>query len=528
MDLHVWIIFVAISLSGFVVEVDSLYASASTYIIKTTGCPDSIPRPKDAREGLPFLPECEEGNMKCFRVQSGSHVALFLSPTPYISDPTSNDHYEIRIQDDTVFFRRNGIFIDDFQSAAGNILSGTEFVELCVSFTNDGTLSVLRNGDEIASWQDTIGPIDVNYILVQKYNDANGEEATFEFCEGVLKLLSQNTLNGVDQNVHVTGSATTTTDHDSTIDGETNNCHEIEPACTTTNPLGIEHESIADSQITASTTSMASGDNHAAHFARLNQARFEDGSTGSWSAGVVDPNQWIQVNMGTPTLVSGIITQGRDIAGTQWVTMFTVEYSRDCITWQDVDIGRVFTGNTDQNTEVTNTFTTPVSATLIRIRPTAWMGWISMRFELLGCQKGDSEWLKIDLKEVYDIKAVTMLVGQENIACPRKWSQYGSGCYIVINTLVTWNAAQADCQSKGGNLVTVRTQGLWEFLDAILATLEPGRWWLGLNDIGNEGDYEGGSLKALNGTEMTEEQITLKTLLELNPIMAMLMRINIV
>ncbi|XP_072022190.1 uncharacterized protein [Amphiura filiformis] len=466
MELHVWIIFLAISLASFAVEVDSSCAPASAYTIKTTGCTDSIPTPQDAKEGLPFLPECEEGNMKCFRVQSDSHVALFLSPTPYISNPATNDYYDIRIQDDTVFFRRNGIFIDDFQYADGNILSGTE---LCVYFTSDGTLSVgFKNGVTIASWQDTIGPIDVNYILVQKYNDPDGEEAEFQFCEGVLKLLSQNTIqSALDKTVDVTESALTTTDAENVIDNkfnggifDSNVCHEIEPACTTTNPLGIEDETVADNQITASSTSMAAGVNHAAHFARLNQARFEDGSTGSWTAGATDPNQWIQVDLGTPTPVSGIITQGRD-GFDQWVTMFTVEYSRDCVTWQDVDNGMVFTGNTDQSTKVTNTFTTPVSATLIRIRPTGWNGVISMRFELIGCQTGDSEWLKIDLNEVYDIKAVTMLVGQENIACPPKWSQYGSGCYIVINTLVTWDAAQADCQSKGGNLVTVRTQGLW-------------------------------------------------------------------
>ncbi|XP_072022195.1 uncharacterized protein [Amphiura filiformis] len=499
MALYVWIIFIAISLASFAARIDSS-CTASSYSFTTPGCPNSIPSAQDAREGVPFLP-AEENNEKCFRVQSDSPVALFLSTYPYIDDPATDGYYEIRIEEGRASIIRQGVQMHSGQSPTGNLLSN---VELCVSVTDDNTIHVQPKDanpqNYITSWQDTIGPIEVNYILVQKYNDPDGEDALFQFCDGALKLLSQNTLSAVDQTVDLTQRHVPTTDPANTIDGDFNDgifnsddCHEIKPSCTgDQNSLGMEDGTITDSQITASSEF---GANYAATNGRLNQDSGAD-SAGSWSAATANDDQWIQVDLGTPTLVSGIITQGRD--GTdQWVTMFTVEYSKDCITWKDVDDKAEFTGNTDQDTEVTNTFTTPVSATLIRIRPTAWEVHISMRFELLGC-KGDFAWIKIDLKDCYDIKDVSILVGQEStdVVCPRKWSQYGRGCYIVLNKQLSWDAAQTDCQDRGGNLVTVRTQGLWTFLDAILDTIEPGIdpmdqriWWLGLNDIENNDEF---------------------------------------
>ena len=94
----------------------------------------------------------------------------------------------------------------------------------------------------------------------------------------------------------------------------------------------MEDGSIADSQISASSEFSAA---LAAVNGRLNE--------GGWSvaSGSVNVNQWIQVDLQAPTIVSGIITQGRDSTGQQWVTMFRVEYSDDGSTWQDVDGGTV-------------------------------------------------------------------------------------------------------------------------------------------------------------------------------------------
>ena len=81
-------------------------------------------------------------------------------------------------------------------------------------------------------------------------------------------------------------------------------------------------------------------------------------------------------------LISGVVTQGRSSG--QWVTSYRVQYSVDGDTWNWVDTRADFTGNTDGDTRVTNTFETPVQARYIRVYPVTFSGllssnWPSMR-----------------------------------------------------------------------------------------------------------------------------------------------------
>ena len=113
-----------------------------------------------------------------------------------------------------------------------------------------------------------------------------------------------------------------------------------------------------------------------------NVQREGSGLCQSWVAGSNDVQQWIQVSSIVPQTWEGVITQGRGDAP-QWVTNFMVLYSDDGVNWTAVDDGRVFQGNSDQNTHVTNYFDTPVTARTLRIKPTAWNSYISMRFDAL-------------------------------------------------------------------------------------------------------------------------------------------------
>jgi hypothetical protein len=58
-----------------------------------------------------------------------------------------------------------------------------------------------------------------------------------------------------------------------------------------------------------------------------------------------------------------------------------VSYTLNGIDWKFVDGGKVFLGNADRNTKVRNDFEKPVLARTIRIIPTSWVGWISMKFD---------------------------------------------------------------------------------------------------------------------------------------------------
>jgi hypothetical protein len=53
----------------------------------------------------------------------------------------------------------------------------------------------------------------------------------------------------------------------------------------------------------------------------------------------------------------GVITQGSRVH--YWVTSFRVQVSDDKNSWKDVECGRIFDGNTDQNTKLTTYFDKP-------------------------------------------------------------------------------------------------------------------------------------------------------------------------
>ena len=90
----------------------------------------------------------------------------------------------------------------------------------------------------------------------------------------------------------------------------------------------MESRLIKDSQITASTQW---DNNHAAIQGRLNFPA-GGGKAGGWSARTNNVNQWIQVDLGSYTKLTWIVTQGRN-AFSQWVTKYELQYSDDGITF---------------------------------------------------------------------------------------------------------------------------------------------------------------------------------------------------
>ena len=83
--------------------------------------------------------------------------------------------------------------------------------------------------------------------------------------------------------------------------------------------LGMANGDIQDSQLSSSSTA---GGGHTMAESRL------DDTTRAWCAGANNANQWAQVDLGGPTRVTGVITQGRYESG-QWVTYYKVLYSLD-------------------------------------------------------------------------------------------------------------------------------------------------------------------------------------------------------
>ncbi|KAL5011809.1 hypothetical protein ScPMuIL_010360 [Solemya velum] len=86
--------------------------------------------------------------------------------------------------------------------------------------------------------------------------------------------------------------------------------------------------------------------------------------------------------------ISAVATKGRN-GYPQWVTAYSIRYSIDGATWAMVKNNngqdKVFSGNNDEDTLVENFLPTPIKAMFIRIQPTKWYTWVSMRFGVSGC-----------------------------------------------------------------------------------------------------------------------------------------------
>ncbi|XP_069790013.1 neuropilin-2-like isoform X2 [Narcine bancroftii] len=132
------------------------------------------------------------------------------------------------------------------------------------------------------------------------------------------------------------------------------------------NPLGMESGLISNMQIIASST--YSLGNWEASQGRLNH------HVNGWTPNDDSAREWIQVDLGTLKILTGIATQGAisvDTSKTYYVSSYKLE---------------LFGANTDGNEVVLNTLTPPVVARFIRVRPQVWMNGIAMRLELYGCQ----------------------------------------------------------------------------------------------------------------------------------------------
>jgi len=95
----------------------------------------------------------------------------------------------------------------------------------------------------------------------------------------------------------------------------------------------MESSAISDKQISSSSHQ----GHHAAQRGRLH-FNVVPGKVGSWSARVLDSNQWLQVDLGSrsDTKLTGVATQG----GTnfcnrrRWVTKYKLQYSDDGVNFQ--------------------------------------------------------------------------------------------------------------------------------------------------------------------------------------------------
>ena len=102
-----------------------------------------------------------------------------------------------------------------------------------------------------------------------------------------------------------------------------------------------------------------------------------------WSAQTNAIGEWYQMDNGVVGKITGVAIKGRTGGYDQWVKTFKVQSKGATGTWADVDSGKVYTGNTDMDTQVDVTFDAPVDARYIRIYPQAWNNHMSLRVDIV-------------------------------------------------------------------------------------------------------------------------------------------------
>lgn len=151
------------------------------------------------------------------------------------------------------------------------------------------------------------------------------------------------------------------------------------PRCTL--PLGLKSGRIEDFQITASDHI----GNWEPSLARLDLS----GSINAWMGS--KNTSWLQVDLGRPTLLHGLQTQGvRATLRDYFITHFTVSYSLDEAVWHDYRGNAtrpiyLFKSNMDSSRVKENRLSPPIVTRYIRIHPASFVRYPALRLELLGC-----------------------------------------------------------------------------------------------------------------------------------------------
>jgi len=163
----------------------------------------------------------------------------------------------------------------------------------------------------------------------------------------------------------------------------------LTPACDTelSSELGAESRFITNAQLVASVVVNA---NFPARCARVNTTKNSHPDCPGYACWAGTAGAYITVDLSSPTRIGGIITQGCD--GVNYYTKeFQVEWSLDGTEYLPLHVhenGTVatFDANSDTSSLVTTTFEHGVYARFLRVMPTVYESYPSLRLEVLGCR----------------------------------------------------------------------------------------------------------------------------------------------
>ncbi|EDO38721.1 predicted protein, partial [Nematostella vectensis] len=152
-------------------------------------------------------------------------------------------------------------------------------------------------------------------------------------------------------------------------------------------PLGLSDYRIPDASMTASSIW---GPWLAARCGRVNRT-YDDICNGAWNARNNNQKQYLQIDLGNLTLISGLATQGRAANLSQqthqYVKSYSLDHSLDGMNWESYtenEVVKTFPGNVDLESIVKNILNEKLVTRFVRIKPSSWESAIVMRAELYG------------------------------------------------------------------------------------------------------------------------------------------------
>jgi RHS repeat-associated protein len=142
---------------------------------------------------------------------------------------------------------------------------------------------------------------------------------------------------------------------------------------------GVTMPALADNRITASGCHLSlqcTGGGYEPWRGRL----FREEGDANWSAFTLEGGHWLQIDLGMVRPVDAVLTQGR-FNSDQWVSAYRLSFSHDNINWTPQSA--TYVGNSNRSTVRVNRLPEAVMARYVRIYPTSWHGYISMRAEII-------------------------------------------------------------------------------------------------------------------------------------------------
>ncbi|MGH0164999.1 UNVERIFIED_CONTAM: hypothetical protein FKN15_076605 [Acipenser sinensis] len=79
--------------------------------------------------------------------------------------------------------------------------------------------------------------------------------------------------------------------------------------------------------------------------------------------------------------------------------------------------------------------------------------------------------------------------GQMCELCLKGWVLFNHKCYMFSKDIMPWNASQAQCKSKGGNLVKIQSEEEQKFISKTAQKKGGFYFWIGLTDQAGKGEW---------------------------------------